>query len=106
MGAVTSARRMIDTRGEAMTLKRAGETDLPVMGKRLTGSIEDAGGSAARQSFRIKLSTTQLAASAWVSKVVTRKDSIVVGTRTCTIENAEPINDSGETALWFLEVVG
>lgn len=96
--------------GEAMTLKRAGETDLPVRGKRAGGGL-DAVGNAEQQDFKIIIGTAELAASAWAVKEPTSGgegpgDTIIVGGRTRNILDVKPRGDGDVVALYELEVAG
>ena len=63
MSVAETAVRLLRKHGEAMTLKRAGETDLAIVGKRIPGVLVETGGSAAQQQFEVKISTGELAAS-------------------------------------------
>ena len=108
MGPAAAASRIIDQHGETMTLKREGHTDLAVKGKRLAGgSIAPIGGTAAQQDFDVKLSTTQLLASSWVSKVPSAStDSIAIDGRTRTILDVQPLKDGDAVAAYVLAVAG
>lgn len=108
MSIANSVSGIIDRHGEAMTLKRTGEADLPVIGKRISGgALADIGNSATEQVFRIRLSTTQLGASGWAVKVPSADtDLIVVGGRTRKVLDAMPMGDGGTVACWMLEVAG
>ena len=108
MGPAAAASRIIDQHSETMTLKREGHTDLAVKGKRLAGgSIAPIGGTAAQQDFDVKLSTTQLLASSWVSKVPSAStDSIVIDGRVRTILDVQPLRDGDVVAAYVLAVAG
>lgn len=97
---------VIAEHGEAMVLKRDGEADLPIVGKRVGGAIDDIGGTAAQQAFRIRIAPTELAASSWAVKEPKRKDAILVGGRTRTIEDVQPQGDGDVVAMYVLEVAG
>ncbi len=93
--------------GEAMTLSRAGETSITVMGKRLSGTTDGIGGSAEQQSFRVKIGTAELDASSWATKVPSAAtDTLTVGGRVRTVIDVRPIGDGGTVAIYELEVVG
>lgn len=93
--------------GEAMTLARASHTSITVMGKRLTGTTDEVGGSAEQQRFRVKIGTAELDASAWSSKVPSAStDTLTVGGRVRTVVDVRPIGDGGTVAIYELEVVG
>lgn len=101
------AAAIISEHGETMTLARGAEaTTISLKGKRIGGTTEEAGGSSARQRFRIKIAPTELLASAWTSKAPARKDTIVVNGRTRMVEDARPISDGATVCLYELEVVG
>ncbi|WP_319798322.1 hypothetical protein [Nitrobacter sp.] len=91
-----------------MTLKRAGESDLPVIGKRVVGgSITEIGNSATEDVFQIRLSTTQLMASSWAIKEPSPDtDLIVANGRTRKVLDAAPLGDSGVVGCWLLTVAG
>lgn len=96
--------------GEAMTLKRVGEADLPVRGKRVGGS-SDALGNATQQVFKVIIGTDELAASAWASKAPTdggdgAGDTIIVGGRARNILDVQSRGDGDVVALYELEVAG
>ena len=104
---VRNAGRLVALHGEAMTLKREGEAStITLRGKRVPGTVADIGGSAAQQEFRIKIGTTELAASPWASKVPVRHDSIVVDGRERSILDVRPLGDAGIVALYELLVAG
>ncbi len=105
---IAAAARIIDEHGESMTLKRDGHADLAVKGKRLAGgSVVPIGGTAAQQDFNVKLSTTQLQASAWASKAPSAStDSIVIAGRTRTILDVQPLKDGDVVAAYVLAVAG
>ena len=99
--------RIMSEHGNAMTLKRSGESNLTVMGKRLLLRIgEEAVGNGQQTRFRIKIATTELAASAWASKVPKFGDSIVVDGRECTLLGVWPMQDATATVGYELEVAG
>ena len=104
---VRNAARLVALHGEAMTLKREGEAStVTLRGKRLAGSVTDIGGSVAQQEFRIKIGTTELAASPWASKAPARHDSIVIDGRERSILDVRPLIDAGTVALYELLVAG
>jgi len=104
---VRNAARLIALHGEPMVLKRASEgTTVVLKGKRLVGSMVDIGGSAVQQEFRVKIGTTELAASPWASKAPARHDSIVIDGRERSILDVRPLGDAGTVALYELLVAG
>lgn len=105
---IAAAARIIDEHAESMTLQRDGHTPLAVKGKRLAGgSVVPIGGTATQQDFDVKLSTTQLLASSWVSKVPSAAtDSIVIAGRTRTILDVQPLKDGDDVAAYVLSVAG
>lgn len=107
MNVIETAARFIAAHGEPMTLARAGEgTTIALNGKRIPGALDDIGNTAAQQRFRVKISTTELAASAWATKVPQRYDTLVVGGVTRTVDDVQPLRDGATVALYLLEVVG
>ena len=104
---VRNAGRLVALHGETMTLKREGEAStVTLRGKRLPGTVADIGGSAAQQEFRIRVGTTELAASPWASKAPVRHDSIVIDGRERSILDVRPLGDAGTVALYELLVAG
>lgn len=108
MGPAAAASRIIDQHGETMTLQRAGHTDLVVKAKRLAGgSVVPIGGTAAQQDFDVKLSTTQLLASSWVSKVPSAStDTLTIDGRARAILDVQPLKDGDVVAAYVLAVAG
>jgi hypothetical protein len=104
---VRNATRLVALHGEAMTLKRENEASVVTLrGKRVLGTVADIGGSAAQQEFRVKIGTTELAASPWANKTPVRSDSIVVDGRERAILDVRPLGDAGTVALYDLLVAG
>lgn len=106
MSVLDTAARFIATHGEPMTLKRSGETDLPLKGKRRVGVLEETGNSAALQRFKVKIAPTELAASTWSVKAPRRNDRLTVAGRDRTVLDATPLGDGGAVGLYELEVSG
>lgn len=106
MSLASNAASMIARKGESMTLKRTGETDIALKGKRIGGTLDDIGGTAAQQVFRVKIGAAEIAASSWASKVPVRHDSIVIGGRERTIEDVRPLSDGDTVAMYELQVGG
>jgi hypothetical protein len=98
--------RIIAAGGDTMTLKRAGQADIVLKGKRVGGSTETTGNAAVQQAFRVKIGVAELDASAWPSKVPVRTDSIVIGGRTRAIRDVRPLMDGTTTAGYDLDVAG
>lgn len=99
--------RIVAAHGQPMTLKRSGEADLSVTGKRLLLRIGDeAVGNSQQTRFRVKIGTAELAASSWANKVAAIGDFIVVDGRTCNVLDVWPIEHAGSVALYELEVAG
>lgn len=93
--------------GEAMTLSRSGETSISLKGKRIGGTVESVGNTAEQQRFRVKISTAELAASAWASKIPSAAgDTLTVGGLVRTVVDVRPLNVGAETAGYELEVAG
>ncbi len=104
---VRNAARLVSLHGETMVLKREGEVStITLRGKRVPGTVADIGGSAAQQEFRVKIGTTELAASPWASKAPVRHDSIVVDGRERSILDVRPLGEAGTVALYELLVAG
>lgn len=98
---------VIAEHGETMTLSRATEgTTVMLKGKRVGGVVDTIGGTAAQQSFRIRIAPTELLASAWAVKEPKRKDAIVLGGRTRAILDVQPLRDGDVVAMYELEVAG
>lgn len=92
--------------GEPMVLAREGEASLPLRGKRLVGTVDEVGGSAAHQSFRVKIGVVELQASGWSTKTPQRGDTIAVAGIPRSIVDAQPVVVADVVLMWLLEVVG
>ena len=108
MSATTAAHRLLSRYGETMTLVRAGEAStIDLKGKRIPGSLDEVGGSARQQRFRIKIGVAELAASAWTSKVPSSDgDTITVGGVPRAVLDVRPLSEGDTVALYELEVAG
>lgn len=107
MGIAVNAGRLIAKHGEVMTLSRSGNTDITLRGKRIPGALDDVGGSAKHQRFRVKIGVAELNASAWSSKVPSAfGDTLTVDGIPRVIDDVRPLGDGGVVALYELEVVG
>ncbi|WP_289294518.1 hypothetical protein [uncultured Reyranella sp.] len=107
MSATDAALRMLAKYGQAMTLKREGESDLPVKGKRIPGALVDAGNSGTQQQFRVKIAPTELLASAWTVKVPSANgDSLRVDGRDRAVLDVIPLREGETVALYELLVAG
>lgn len=110
MGAEYVAERVaaiIAEHGQDMTLKRAGETDLPVKGKRIPGALVDTGNSGTQQQFRVKIAPTELLASTWAVKVPSANgDSLRVDGRDRAVLDVIPLREGETVALYELLVAG
>lgn len=101
------AAAIIAEHGQAMTLKREGESDLPLMGKRIPGSLADTGNSGTQQQFRVKVAPTELLASTWAVKVPSANgDSLVVDGRERAVLDVIPLREGESVALYELLVAG
>lgn len=110
MSAAFRARRVaaiIAKQGRAMTLRRAGESDLAVRGVRQEGASIEAGNTATQQVFKVRITPTELLASSWASKVpASSGDVLVVEGRIRTVIEVEPIHDGDVLAMYDLTVAG
>jgi hypothetical protein len=99
--------QIVGLHGQTMTLRRTGETDLAVIGKRVPDAgLDPTGGTSAQQSFRVRVRTTELDASAWATKRPKRHDLLQVDGTWRTVEDARPLGDAGTPALYELTVTG
>lgn len=99
--------RIIAVHGETMTLRRTGETDITLKGKRIGGGgTEDMDNSAVQQVFRVKIGADELTASAWAVKAPKKGDKLLVDARPRTVRDAFPLKDGDVVALYELEVAG
>lgn len=104
---ITATARIIDEHGETMTLQRDGHTPLAVKGKRVAGgSFVPTGNTATQQEFDVKLSPTQLQASAWASKLPAATDSIAIDGRVRAILDVRPLRHGDVVAAYVLTVAG
>ena len=107
MRLVAEVNTILQEHGEAMILRRESEVStVTLKGKRLPGTVADISGSAAQQEFRVRIGTSELAASSWASKAPVRSDSIVVAGRERSILDVRPLGDAGTVALYELLVAG
>lgn len=99
---------IIAEHGETMVLARATEAStVTLKGKRIPGTTDTVGGSAEQQRFRVQIAPTELAASAWASRVPSAAgDTLTVAGRPRTIVDVFTLGDGDEVALYELEVVG
>lgn len=105
---IAGAARLIAQHGESMVLTREGEgTTITLKGKRISGSIEPTGNSAEQQRFRVKISTVEILASAWSTKVPSAStDSITVGGRVRAVLDVRPLLEGATVGIYELEVAG
>jgi hypothetical protein len=92
--------------GESMVLAREGEASLPLIGRRLPGALDEVGGSAAQQSFRVKVGMAEILASSWASKAPVRGDTLSVGGTPRAVMDVQPVMVGEVTLMYLLEVVG
>ena len=105
---VRNAARLVALHGETMTLARVAEGSAVVLkGKRIAGAVEEGGGSATQQRFRVRIGTAELLASAWAVKAPSSStDTLTVGGVARTVMDVRPLGAAGTVALYELEVVG
>ena len=107
MSVVATAASIIARYGKTMTLIRPGETDLSLKGKRLAGSITEAGGTSRQQEFQVLISTTELLASDWANKAPSADtDQIMVDGKLCALLDAQPRSEGNIVAMYDLTVAG
>lgn len=108
MSILETTARFISQRGESMTLAREGEgTTITLKGKRVPGTTVSVGNSAEQQSFRVKIGTAELLASAWSVKVPSSStDSLTVDSVPRAVVDVRPLADGGVTGAYELEVIG
>jgi hypothetical protein len=98
---------MVAEHGETMVLTRPGEvTSVTLKGKAIPGGVEDLGGSAQHQAFRVKITPTELTASDWIDKSPKRGDRLTVGSRARAVRDATALKDGDVVILYELEVSG
>jgi hypothetical protein len=100
------AAAIVAEQGETMLLKRSGETDISLKGKRLPGSTEDLGNTSTQSVFRVKIGTAELSASAWSTTAPLRGDKLLVDGRTRSVRDAFPLKDGDTILMYELEVAG
>lgn len=96
----------IEAAGEEAVITRAGEGTVTLKVKRFGASIDEASGSSARSQFTVKAGSGKFAASAWTEKLPKRKDTILIGGRTRTVEHVDTRTHGGVTVMHILMVVG
>lgn len=98
---------MIARKGETMTLNREGETSITLKAKRASGGSLEAVGNASQQGFRVRISTAELLASDWATKVpAATGDTLTAGSRVCAVLDVIPHRDGDTVAFYELEVAG
>lgn len=112
MSGANTARRMnqiMNDHGEAMTLKRGGQADLAVKGKRLmrsrTGGAGEFSNSAADTALYVRISNVEIAASAWPNPPVIG-DIIVMGGRGYSINHVDTRVDGATVLAHFMFLDG
>lgn len=92
--------------GETMTLKRSGQSDLTIYGKRYAAPV-DSGLAGTRDSvaFKVKLPHVPMVDAAWPHPP-RKTDQVTIGGRTYVVVTARPLGDAGETHGWDLDVAG
>lgn len=91
-----------------MTLTRLAEgTTITLKGKRLMGAAESIGNTATQQSFRVRIGTAELDASAWaVKEPKATGDTLTVDGRVRTIVDVQPLTYAGGVAGYVIECEG
>ncbi len=108
MSLAATARRMLSRAATVATLARDSEgTTVTLKARRIGGSVDElAGGTAAQQAFRVKISAVEIAASSWTTKAPKRGDILTIDGRARSVLDVRPINDAATVALYELEVAG
>lgn len=107
MSLAANAARMIAEKGQTMTLRRAGATDISLKGVRQNGTLIESGGSTTQQEFKVRIAPTEVAASAWSPAAPSADtDILVVGGRERAVKDVEPIYDGDTLAMYELLVAG
>lgn len=92
--------------GEAMTLKRAAVSDLPLYGKRVGEPVEHEGeGTTIETEYTVKVSRQEMAAASW-PEPPRNTDQLVIGGRTYRVLSARQLDDAGDVFGYNLRVVG
>lgn len=107
MSLAANAARMIARKGETITLNRDGETSITLKGKRSASGSLDAVGNTSQQGFKVRISTTELAASDWAVKAPSASgDTLTVGGRIRAVIDVTPLKDGETVAMYEIEVAG
>lgn len=105
-----TAARMLARSSESATLARnaptAEGTTITLKARRIVGTLDPLNNAAAQQSFRVKIGTAELLASAWTTKAPARGDTLTIGGKVRKVLDARPIKDGATVALYELEVAG
>jgi len=103
-----NAAYLIARYGETMTLRREGEgATISLKGKRIGGGLVDGANSATQEQLRVRIAPTEIAASAWSSKIPSAAtDSITIGGRERTVLDVRPLMEGEAVAMYELEVAG
>lgn len=108
MSLIATARRFVSRHGETATLAREEEaTTITLKARRVSGTLEElAGGTGGQQSFRVRIGSAELLASAWTVKAPARGDHLNIGGRVRSVLDARPVKDGAAVGLYDLEVAG
>lgn len=109
MSAADTAQRFMKAYGEAMVLKRQGQADLPLQGKRLmksrTGGHGEFSNSAAETDLYVRIGNNEIVAAAWPGPPAIG-DIILFGGRNYSITHVDTRVHAGVTVVHFMFVAG
>lgn len=103
------ARRVVQVLSQhgdgSMTLRRAGQTDLIVKGKRFGSSEEDTGNTAAQSLQTIRIGNVEIEAASWPGPPK-RTDQIIIGGRTLIVRHVDSRKARGEYVAHIMTCAG
>jgi hypothetical protein len=97
---------IIAEHGETMTLKRTGQSDLSLKGKRAGMPIDNGETGAERsEQIDVRIGRAEIAAASW-PEPPKHTDRLVIGGRTFVVMAVQQHDDRGVVYGWKLQVVG
>lgn len=89
----------------SMTLRRTGQTDLVVKGKRFGSSEEDTGNTTAQSLQTVRIGNVEIEAAGWPGPP-RRTDQIIIGGRTLIVRHVDSRKARGEYVSHIMTCAG
>ena len=98
--------QVLDKHGDgSMTLRRTGQTDLVVKGKRFGSSEEDTGNTTTQSLQTVRIGNVEIEAVAWPGPPK-RTDQIIIGSRTLIVRHVDSRKARGEYVAHIMTCAG